>query len=106
MTAREQATEAALQRLNLTADRVTPEMVDRAIQKAEYTILQDGRTTICLITLDNGFTVRGESSCVNASNFNAEFGQRAAYDDARRHVWAFLAFRIAERRALLTKEAP
>ena len=98
MNAREQSNETELARLGLTAPRVTPAMVDAAIAKAEYTVLQDGRTTICLLTLDNGFTVRGESSCVSVENFNKAFGEKAANDDARRHVWAFLAFRLADRR--------
>ena len=46
------------------APRVTPEEVDAAVIKQEFTLLPDGRTTVCTLTLDNGFTVHGESSCV------------------------------------------
>lgn len=93
----EQQIESELQSLGLEAPRVTPAMVDDAIRETDYTVLSDGRSTICLLTLDNGFTVRGESSCVSRANFNAEFGEKAAYEDARRKVWPFLAFRLADR---------
>lgn len=95
-SAREDQNEVELSKLQLNAPRVTPKMVDAAITKAEYTVLQDGRSTVCLLTLDNGFTVRGESSCVSAENFDAAFGRNAAYEDARRRVWGFLAFRLAD----------
>jgi hypothetical protein len=69
---------------------VTEEMVNAAIRDS-----QDERSTICLLTFDNGFTVRGESSCVSAANFDRA-GERLAYEDARRKVWPFLAFRLAD----------
>ena len=61
---------------------VTIEEVKAAIKKVEYTVLQDGRTTIALVTLDNGFTVRGESACVAKENFKEELGQEYALKDA------------------------
>lgn len=102
-SARETQNETELAKLRLNAPRVTPAMVDAAIRIAEYTVLQDGRSTICLLTLDNGFTVRGESSCVSQSNFDARFGQVAAYEDALRKVWAFLAFRLADQLQVAAK---
>ena len=81
----------------MSANKVTPEEVQAAIRKAEYTVLQDGRTTVALLTLDNGFTIRGESSCVDIKNFNEQMGQEIALKDATSKVWAFLGFRLADR---------
>lgn len=81
------------------APRVTPEMIDAAIQLVQYTVLQDGRSTICLLTLDNGFTVRGESSCVSRENFEEGVGQHYAFEDARKKLWPLLAFRLADQLA-------
>src|SRR5690606_13892602 len=67
------------------------------IKKVEYTVLQDGRTTVALLTLDNGFTVRGESSCLDIKDFNQEVGQDIALKVATSKVWAFLTFRLADR---------
>lgn len=79
------------------APRVEPKNVERAIKKVEYSLLQDDRTTVCLITMDNGFTVRGESSCVFKENFDPELGKRYSYNRAFDQVWAYLGFRLAER---------
>lgn len=79
------------------APRVTLEEVQSVIKKTEYTVLQDGRTTIALVTLDNGFTIRGESSCVSKENFNQELGEEYATRDAQSKIWAFLGFRLADR---------
>lgn len=83
----------------MNANSVTEEEVDAAIRSAQYVVLPDGRTTVCLLTLDNGFTVRGESSCVDIANFNAEKGQTYSRADARRKVWPLLGFRLADRLA-------
>lgn len=79
------------------APRVTSFDVERAIRAVEYVVLPDGRTTICILTLDNDYTVRGESSCVSKENFNAEIGQEYALQDARNKVWPLLGFRLADR---------
>lgn len=78
-------------------NKVTPGEVQAAIKKVEYMLLMDGRTTLALVTLDNGFTVRGESSCVDIKNFNKEEGEKIALRDATRKIWAFLGFRLADR---------
>ena len=77
-------------------NRVTQEDVDAAITKVEYTVLPDQRTTICLLTLDNGYTVRGESSCVAVENFDKALGEEYALKDAKSKVWPLLVFRLAD----------
>lgn len=79
------------------APRVTIEQVNLAIKKADYTLLPDGRTTICTLTLDNGFTVRGESSCVFIENFDPEIGAPLAFKKATDQVWGYLGFRLADK---------
>ena len=84
---------------NFPAPRVTETDVDAAIRFDDYQVLRDGRTTICTLVLDNGFTVRGESSCVSIANFDADVGQRIAYKNARDKVWQLLGFRLADKLA-------
>lgn len=76
--------------------KVTEEDLDNAIKKVEYTLLPDMRTTICNLTLDNGFTVRGESSCVSVENFDEEVGRVYSLKKARENLWPFLGFRLAD----------
>jgi hypothetical protein len=78
------------------APRVTELEVDQAIHRQDFTLLPDGRTTICTLTLYNGFTVRGESSCVCIENFDLMKGREIASQNARSEVWKLLGFRLAE----------
>lgn len=79
-----------------TAPRVTPEDVQAEITAETYTVLPSGRTTICELTLTNGFTVRGESSVVHIENFNAEIGRKVARLDATEKIWQLLGFRLRD----------
>ncbi|QYW01856.1 hypothetical protein PP761_gp39 [Stenotrophomonas phage Paxi] len=79
-----------------TAPRVTIEQVEAAIREETYTVLPDGRTTICQLTLDNGFTVDGHSACVSKENFNAEIGNKFAREEAVKKVWGYLGFRLSD----------
>uniref|UniRef100_UPI00403FCC4B Gp49 family protein n=1 Tax=Streptomyces sp. DSM 41634 TaxID=3448656 RepID=UPI00403FCC4B len=86
-------------------NKVERHHIDEAIKDEAYVVLPDKRTTICILTLDNGFTVRGESSCVDAKNFNKELGEKYSREDAVKKVWAFLGFRLADRLSLLAQAA-
>lgn len=83
------------------APKVTLEEVEAAIKGETYTVLPDGRTTICQLTLDNDFTVDGHSACVSVENFNAELGNKYSREEAVKKVWAFLGFRLADRLSLV-----
>lgn len=43
--------------------------------------------TFCVLVLENGFTVTGESACASPENFNEEIGRKIAYDNAIDKVW-------------------
>lgn len=43
--------------------------------------------TICVLVLENGFTVTGESACASPENFNEEIGRKIAYENAIDKVW-------------------
>ena len=77
-------------------NRATIDDVNAMIVDEMYDVLKDGRTTVCTLVLDNGFTVRGESSCVAIENFDAALGEKYARERAVANVWQFAGFRIAE----------
>lgn len=81
----------------MNAPSVTHQEVLDAIRGVVYTVLPDGVTTICQLTLDNGFTVNGQAACVCRENFDEAKGQTYAYEDAFDKVWPFLGFRLADR---------
>lgn len=79
------------------APKVTKQEVQAAIKKVTYTIMPDGRTTICQLTLDNGFSLHESSACVSKEIFDKAEGERLAYERAFNKAWMFLGFRLAER---------
>ena len=78
--------------------RVTPEMLDSRIASVGYQVLAGTSVTICNLTLDNGFSVRGESACVDPANFNRDVGQTIAYNNAKNKLWQLFGFLLAELR--------
>lgn len=79
------------------APRVTPEQVGGSIVGETYTVLPNGRTTVCQLTLYNGFTVEGQSACVSDENFNAEIGNKIARQNAVEKIWPLLGFLLAQK---------
>ena len=74
--------------------KVTEQQINEAIKEVTYTVLPDKRTTVCQITLKNGFTVSGQSSCVSQANFNKEYGELYAYKNAYAECWKFLGYEL------------
>jgi hypothetical protein len=87
------------------ANTVTMQGIIDKIKGATYTLLPNGRTTICQLTLENGFTVEGKSACVDAANYNQHLGEKYAYEDALNKIWAFEGYLLAERMFQTSKEA-
>ena len=81
-----------------TPTKVTKEALQAKIASIDYVVMPDGRTTVCQLTMQNGFTVRGESSCVSVENFNKELGEKYAYEKAFDAAWAFEGYLLAELR--------
>lgn len=63
--------------------------------------------TICILVLDNGFTVTGESAVVSAANFDAQKGRDIAYEKAIDKLWALEGYLMRDRlfRDWLAKQA-
>ena len=49
--------------------------------------------TVCALTLQNGFTVVGESASASPENFDADLGRKIARDNARNKIWALEGYR-------------
>lgn len=77
------------------APRVTKDYMESRITDKSFTRFSD-TVTVCQITLDNGYSVRGESACVNPANYNQEIGERISYDNAFNKLWPLFGFLLAE----------
>lgn len=78
-------------------EKVTKEGMESRIVSTEYVRLGE-TVTICSITLNNGYSVRGESACVDPRNYNEEIGNSLAYNQAFNKIWALEGYLLAERR--------
>ena len=85
------------------AKTVTMQGILDKIKSATYTLLPNGRTTICQLTMENGFTIEGKSACVCAETYNKALGEKYAYEDALSNVWAFEGYLLAEKLANAAK---
>ncbi len=85
----------------LTAPRITPIDVTMNIVGESYHVFPGSLTTICELTLKNGFRVVGMSACASPLNFDADVGKRIAYEDARRQVWGYMGYELKSKLALV-----
>ena len=97
MSNNENVIEQEIQDKGLTAPRLTPALIDAAIKGEDYHIFGDTCLTVCCLTLQNGFTVTGESACASPENFNAELGQKLAREDARNKIWRLEGYLLKQR---------
>lgn len=79
-------------------EKVTPDSIKAKIAKIDYLVLPDSTVTLCNITLKNGYSVRGESACVDPRNFNVEIGKGLAYKQAFDKLWPLEGYLLAEKR--------
>ncbi|WP_046205836.1 Gp49 family protein [Acinetobacter radioresistens] len=121
----EQEIEKEIQDKGLNAPRLTPDHIDSVIQSVHYFTAGDGYAgalasseefnslpegerfinppqqldllTFCVIVLENGFTVTGESACASPENFNAKIGQKVAYGNAREKIWELEGYLLKEK---------
>jgi len=57
------------------------------IKDEAYYVFPGTMLTVCCLTLENGFTVTGESACASPANFNEELGRKIAREHAKQKIW-------------------
>lgn len=79
-------------------NRVTVADMQAKVKSSTFVLLADGRTTVCQITLENGYTVTGTSSCVSKDNYNQALGEKYAYEKAFEEIWELEGYLLRQRR--------
>ena len=82
---------------NATAPRVSLQSMQEKIVAKHTFIAQDVLKgplhpslqvlSICILIMENGFTLIGKSAPASPENFNAELGAKLAYEDCIRQLW-------------------
>lgn len=70
--------------------KVTENEVDYMVENAKDIQFHQfpGTTTIvCLLTLENGFSIVGEASCIHIEDFDIDDCEVSALNDAKRQIW-------------------
>lgn len=98
MSRNEAAVEAEIQAKNLNAPRLNPAHIDAQITGEDYHVF-GGVMTVCVLTLQNGFMVVGESACASPANFDADLGRKIARDNARNKIWALEGYALRNKLA-------
>lgn len=107
-----------------TAARVTPERIQSVIRAEYYFTAFDGRSgalasgtyagkevpvagdadleslkllTFCVLVLENGFIVTGESACASPENFDPEIGRKIARQNAVAKIWPLEGYLLKQR---------
>ena len=52
------------------------------------------KTTVCLLTMNNGFEIVGTSGVVDAAKYDAEIGNKIAKENAIKKVWEIEGYRL------------
>lgn len=77
------------------APRVTEESIKGKIEDVRYSY--HGTTTICIITMKNGFKFMGSSTPASQANYESEIGERYAYENAFRQIWSHEGYLLREK---------
>jgi hypothetical protein len=106
MTMDEAMIENEVQAKGLSAPRITPEQIDAKVTGEDYHVFPGSQTTVCCLTLANGFTVTGESACASPANFNEELGRKIARGHARDKIWVLEGYLLKQSLSETAKQVP
>ena len=114
----DEAIEQEIQDKGLTAPRVTPADIEANISSEHFFTAGEGVAgatgkypndgnpaqplallTFCVLELNNGFTVTGESACASPENFDADLGRKIACKNAIDKMWPLMGYALKEQLA-------
>lgn len=70
-------------------------MIQKIVEKSFHKLTDV--LTICVITLQNGFTVTGESACASPENYDKDIGEQIAFNNARDKIWQLEGYLLKEK---------
>jgi hypothetical protein len=84
-----------------TDNRVSLKQLEEKVTSVEYWHPPSiPHMTVAIVKLGNGYALLGKSVPADEGNYNEELGQKFAYEDAIRQMWALEAYLLRERMSL------
>jgi hypothetical protein len=80
----------------LTAQRVTPDLIESLIIHEDYHVFPGTMMTVCALTLLNGYSVHGTSACASPENFNEDIGRKIARASAVNEIWGLEGYLLKQ----------
>ena len=84
-------------------DKLTDQYIDEIIVSETYHKI-GSKTTVCLLTLKNGFEVIESSSCVCALNYDHGLGKKFSRERAVQKVWELEGYLLQQAQHEATEE--
>ena len=76
--------------------KVTLPYMEGRVKHVSYAVLPETTTTICVMTMVNGYVVLGTSACADPAMFNKALGEQYSYADAIKHLWPLEGYLLRE----------
>lgn len=73
--------------------RITPDHIESLIASEKFERVGI-KTTLCLLTLINGFEIVGTSGIVNPAKYDATIGNSIAKENAIEKIWELEGYRL------------
>lgn len=80
-----------------SSPKLSPEDINAVIVKEQFMIIPGTTTTICCLTLVNGFNVIGKSACASHANFSKFEGEKYSRESAVGKVWELEGYLLHQR---------
>lgn len=78
------------------ANTVTKEQIQSILDNSEYEVFHRVFDKQCLVVakLPNGFTIVGESACVDPNNYDEQIGFDLAVDRIKNRIWELEGYNL------------
>lgn len=77
--------------------KVTTAYIESRINSIEYIYLDQSRVTVCVIQMDNEFSVCGESACIDPTYYDQKIQEKQAHASAFSKLWQLCGFSMVDK---------
>lgn len=80
----------------MAKNTVTQEQVDSILNQSEFKVFHKVFDKQCIVVakLPNGFTIVGESACVDPANYDEEIGFNIAKERIKNKIWELEGYKL------------